>query len=292
MEEPRRLALEGGRVLMYDDVGDPDGAPVVYLHGTPDSRLARHPDDNVAGGSGVRLLAIDRPGFGGTSASTHPGQLARDLEVLADVLDLGHVALLGWSSGGLAALRAAAGLGERCRRLVLVATLPPVEAYREAAVLDALGPARRGLAQMGLESDAAELAADAAPYLVPVPITPELAREHVLEGAGELGRAELDAVPGALDQLVAALVQGVAAGLDGVETDLREQFTPGLSLADITVPVHLVHGERDEISPPAVGEWVAAALADATVEVVPGAGHHLLFPRWDALMRLVGEPAG
>ena len=39
--------LPDGRRLCFDDVGDPDGPVVVYVHGTPDSRRARHPDDDV-----------------------------------------------------------------------------------------------------------------------------------------------------------------------------------------------------------------------------------------------------
>ncbi|MDD9372374.1 MAG: hypothetical protein PV358_19790, partial [Acidimicrobiales bacterium] len=68
----RSVALPGGRTLTLDDVGDPGGVPVVFLHGTPDSRLARHPDDGVAAACGVRLLAVDRPGYGGTSPTPGP----------------------------------------------------------------------------------------------------------------------------------------------------------------------------------------------------------------------------
>ncbi|MGZ4335389.1 MAG: hypothetical protein ACXVRJ_14110, partial [Gaiellaceae bacterium] len=50
------------RPLRLDDVGDPAGEPVVYLHGGGDSRLSRHPDDAIAASLGVRLLAIDRCG--------------------------------------------------------------------------------------------------------------------------------------------------------------------------------------------------------------------------------------
>ena len=64
------LTLPDGRTLAADDVGAPDGRPVVYVHGTPDSRLARHPDDGLARRLGVRLVAVDRPGFG--HSSPHP----------------------------------------------------------------------------------------------------------------------------------------------------------------------------------------------------------------------------
>ena len=49
---PSTLTLPDGRTLAYDDVGDPAGTPVVYLHGTPDSRLARPPDSTAGAAIG------------------------------------------------------------------------------------------------------------------------------------------------------------------------------------------------------------------------------------------------
>src|SRR5687768_13283575 len=40
---PSTLRLPDGRTLAFDDIGDPGAPAVVYLHGTPDSRLARPP---------------------------------------------------------------------------------------------------------------------------------------------------------------------------------------------------------------------------------------------------------
>jgi pimeloyl-ACP methyl ester carboxylesterase len=265
-----------------DDVGDAAGTPVVYLHGTPDSRRARHPDDGIATRLGIRLLAVDRPGFG--ESGLDAGPLSDGLAALADDLGIERFALLGWSSGGLAALGAAAALGERVTRVVLVATVPSVEAYADPAVLAALGPSRRVLAELAGELSPAELAAELVPHLVPQPLTPELALEHVLEGAGAVGRRELASVPGAAEAIAAGLQAGVAHGLAGVEQDLVDQLTPRLDLAAIRAPVHTVHGELDDVSPPAVGEWLAARLPAATVEVVPGAAHHLLFPHWERLL--------
>ena len=283
----RRIELPDGRHLTLDDVGDPAGRPLVYLHGTPDSRFARHPDDGLAAACGVRLLAVDRPGAG--DSELHPGatltSLGRDLAVALDDLELGAVVLLGWSSGGLAALGAAAQLGARVTAVTLVASLPPAEAYDDPAVLAALGPSRLPLVELASEMAPAELAAEVAPHLVPLPLTPELALEHVLEGAGERGRSELAAVPGSAEALARGLQAGVAQGLAGVEQDLRHQLTPGLDLGRIGAPVHAVHGELDGVAPPEVGAWLVSHLPHATSETVAGASHHLLFPDWERLLR-------
>lgn len=289
VEVPRLLALSDGRTLAYDDVGDPDGWPVVYLHGTPDSRLARHPDDAVTAAAGVRLLAVDRPGAG--DSSSHPGatlaSLGEDLRQLLDAQSIDRAALLGWSSGGLFALASAAVLGERVTAVGLVGTLPPVEAYADPIVRAALGPSRRQVVDLAAEIAPAELAAELAPYLVPLPLTPELALDHVLEGAGEQGRAELAEVPDAVAVLTRALAASVRSGLAGVQHDVALQFEPGLDLELVRAPVRSFHGSDDGTSPPEVGAWLASHLPDCVLDLVPGGAHHLLFPRWRGILRAI-----
>lgn len=293
MVAPRLLRLPDGRTLAFDDVGDPAGVPVVYLHGTPDSRLARHPDDGIAAAAGVRLVAVDRPGAGDSDA--HPTStltsLGADLGILLDDLDLDRAILLGWSAGGLFALAAATVLGSRVLAVGLVATLPPVEAYADGDLVAALGPARRALAEMSSDLAPHELAAEVAPYLVPQPLTPALALEHVLETAGARGRDELAAVPGAAEQLTRALLAAVHGGLGGIEHDLALQLEPGLDLGAVRAPVRSFHGADDPSSPPQVGAWLASHLPDAILDLVPEAGHHLLFPRWRGVLRALTRDA-
>lgn len=61
------ITTAGGRTLAYEVVGDPDGTPVFFQHGTGDSRLCKHPDDSVTAALGVRLVTADRPGVGGST---------------------------------------------------------------------------------------------------------------------------------------------------------------------------------------------------------------------------------
>jgi pimeloyl-ACP methyl ester carboxylesterase len=289
------LGLPDGRTLAYDDVGDPAGVPVVYLHGTPDSRRGRPADDGAAS-VGIRLLAVDRPGFGDSDvdAAAPLASLGDDLARLLDAVAVDRAVLLGWSGGGLAALGAAtsAALASRLAALGLVGTLPPAEAYDAPDVLSALGDGRRAFAEIARDVSAAELAAEVAPYLVPDPLDAAIARAHVLELAGDVGRAELARAPGAVDALTAGLEASVRHGVQGLVGDIERQLERGLDLSAITCPVRTFHGSLDEISPPEVGTWLVAHLPSAVLDLTPGAGHHLLFPRWRGILRALRRDAG
>ncbi len=53
---------DDGRTLAFCEWGDPEGAPVFSLHGTPGSRLTRHRDEDVYRRAGVRVITYDRMG--------------------------------------------------------------------------------------------------------------------------------------------------------------------------------------------------------------------------------------
>src|SRR5258706_1205347 len=91
----------GGRLLRVRDGGDPDGAVVVYFHGTPGSRLDVCFGEQLAAERGVRLVAFDRPGYGGsTPAPFGLASIAADAHAVADGLGVARFATLGMSGGG------------------------------------------------------------------------------------------------------------------------------------------------------------------------------------------------
>src|SRR3546814_5118871 len=86
-------------------------------------------------------------------------------DLALDSLGVEEVALLGWSAGGLFSLGAASpssGLHPRVRAVLLVGTLPPVEAYADAALVAELGPRRRPFVELAAEVPPKELAAEVA----------------------------------------------------------------------------------------------------------------------------------
>ncbi|MET0459162.1 MAG: alpha/beta hydrolase [Ilumatobacteraceae bacterium] len=281
------LTLADGRRLCFDDVGAGDGRPVLYVHGTPDSRRSRHPDDGTAAAIGVRLIAVDRPGSGGSDLDPGGtvGSFADDAAALAAHLGIRSWGVLAWSAGSLYGLAVAARHPTLAARVSVVAGLPPFAAYAEAGVLDGASDDRRVLAELGAERGPSGVADQQAPMIAPWPCDLELAREHVLEGADPVRRAELDAVPGAVEAMAAGVVDAVGQGLAGLTRDVELQVTaPDIDLADVRAPVHLWYGTEDHTAPPAFGRWLADHLPDATLTVIDGAGHCLVLPRWTEIV--------
>lgn len=294
----RTVPLAGGRTLTLDDVGDPAGVPVVYLHGTPDSRLARHPDDDLAAAAGVHLLALDRPGYGGTSplpgGAGDPGWadvVVADVATGLDALGVDRAAVLAWSGGALAGVvLAAAGadaaspLAGRVAALGVVAGLVPRQAYDDAEVRTA-GERRLGVIELGDVAPPGLLGVAVAPMLAPFPCDRALATEHQAAERSPVDAAELATVAGGAEAMAAGLVEAVRGGLAGVEADFEAQVRPlAVDLGGVTCRVRLWYGEADAVVPAAFGRWYAAQLPAAELTVVPGAGHYLAFTRWSALL--------
>ena len=89
------VTLRDGRALAYAELGDLSGRPVVLLHGMPGSRLLC-PDEDATRAAGVRLITMDRPGYGGSDP--RPGRTVLDwVDDYAEFADL-PIASSAWAS--------------------------------------------------------------------------------------------------------------------------------------------------------------------------------------------------
>ena len=145
--------------------------PVLFVHGTPDSRRARHPDDSIATEIGVRLIATDRPGIG--LSSPHPtstlGSFADDVSEPVTHLGLDAIRPFAWSAGAPFALAVAAKHSSLVPRAAVAAGLVPFLAYSEPGILDDADGGRHMAAELGFELGPQGFAEMAAPMLAPTP---------------------------------------------------------------------------------------------------------------------------
>ena len=127
MEREGQAKTRDGRTLAFFERGAPDGMPVLVCHGTPGSRLTRHPDPVMYEHHGVRMVPYDRPGYG--RSDPHLGRsvadAAADIAAIADELGLERFAVVGGSGGAPHALACGALLGDRVVRVGALVTRRP-----------------------------------------------------------------------------------------------------------------------------------------------------------------------
>ena len=90
------LNLPGGRELGYAEYGAPKGKAIFYLHGLPGSRIEAAALHDPAVESNIRIIAVDRPGYGWSSphlGRTIPDHV-QDIQVLGRHLGLREYGVL------------------------------------------------------------------------------------------------------------------------------------------------------------------------------------------------------
>ena len=265
-----------GRTLAYVVRGPAGGSPVIQSHGTPGSRLGRHPDESFYERHGTRIVFYDRPGYG--RSDPQPGRsvasAAADVEALADALEVARFAVVGISGGGPHALACGALLPTRVSRVGVVVGAAPsddpgfdfvagmspsnVEEFEAArAGRDALDPLLHRYVN-GMADD-------------PLALFDEFAHELPEPDRHTLQREDFRAV------MRDSTRESVRQGPEGwVEDDLAFAAPWGFALEDVRVPVRLWQGELDVLVPRAHAEYIAAKLPDAQFDLLRGAGHLLV----------------
>jgi len=66
------LRTNDGRTIGFADHGSPDHTPVLWCHGGPGNRLEPTFVADAAARAGIRLIGIDRPGYG--RSTPQPGR--------------------------------------------------------------------------------------------------------------------------------------------------------------------------------------------------------------------------
>jgi pimeloyl-ACP methyl ester carboxylesterase len=267
------IELADGGAAGYAEVGDPDGYPVVHLHGTPGSRLevclpvARRAAEEL----GVRLIGLDRPGMGLSAfrrfAIRDYPRMVRDF---ADALGLGQFAVIGVSGGGKYACACAWRLPDRITRAALVSATCSFDL-----------PEARATANK--EDRLVYTIARWAPWLLR-PLFAKFAHDArrdptaLFSAFPELGPADQQILAG--EDFRQAFSQNLAEafrqGGRGLAHDYTLEARPwGVPLCQIQVPIEIWHGEDDRVVSPQASRILANALPAATTHFVPGAGHLL-----------------
>jgi pimeloyl-ACP methyl ester carboxylesterase len=276
-EREHRLRLADGRTLACLELGDPSGLPVLYFHGFPGSRLEARVAAAAAARLGLRLLSVDRPGFGQSTfqARRRIGGWAADIGALADQLALQRFSIVGVSGGGPYALACAASLSHRLTRVALVCPLAPLDvAAAKAGMLAqdrlmlALGAHAAPLARCVVYMLAHWMRQDAERYV-----------GFMMAGMASPDR-DLFADPGYRSLVRESTAEALRQGGRGAAWELTLIARPwDFRLQDVRMPVSLWQGLADQILPAAMARRLAAALPACNPRYLPGEGHLSLVVR-------------
>jgi pimeloyl-ACP methyl ester carboxylesterase len=255
------------RRMAWSEWGPADGAPVLFSPGAATSSLL-----GFAAGAlerlGVRLIAIDRPGLGGSDAAPDRTLLdgAADIRALATALSLERPAIVGFSQGAPLALA--------CAATGAVSAVAVVSGTDELA-----GPALRGMLppELRQQLDLAESDPPAAEAMFR-----GMTAAMLIAMVG--GSPEVDLVvyqdPAFAAAFAAAVDEGFVRGPDGFARDAllamqRWPFDP----AEIRVPVHLWYGRLDgsPLHSADFGASLVRRIPGAACTVIEGAGGAILW---------------
>jgi pimeloyl-ACP methyl ester carboxylesterase len=236
------------------------GPPVLLVHGMngtaydfPEALL----DDLAADHT---VLALNRPGHGGSTRGPHPLDLAANARAVGAALDgaaEGRAVLVGHSYGAAVVLRAALDAPQRVAAVVLVAPCTVVDArnrgYGELPVPP--GGARRLALWTGT-----------------VPVGLWISRRTRREAWHPVPPP-----PGFLPSRAWALVPSqLEAALENFHTLAADFATLAADLPRLSVPVAVLAGEQDVITPwRAHAGWLPGVLPGATLRVIERTGHWL-----------------
>jgi pimeloyl-ACP methyl ester carboxylesterase len=264
-----------GRRIAADLTGPADGPLVLLSTAAPGSRRF-DPDPVATRAAGVRLLTLDRPGYGGSDplpggqAPTMTGA-ADDAAAVLDDLGIASVGAAGWSAGGRVVLALAARRPDLVHSLAVVATPAP---HDEVAWI---GAEELGMIQLLLDDP--EPVTTLCAMLAPMTADPSAAVEQLCAGAAD---AATLGDPAVRDAVVAMLAEAFVQGPIGLATDLVSYTVNdwGFDARSVGAPMRGFYGEDDELVVPAHGQWYVDQVADGSLQVVPESGHLVVCEAW------------
>lgn len=247
----------GGIQLHVQETGNPGGKPILFLHGTSQSRLAWSRQLHSDALAEFRLVAMDLRGHGDSEkprdAYGDSSVWAEDVRAVIDGLGLEMPVLCGWSYGGILIGDYVARFGEH-----------------DLAGINLVA----GIWQLG--APLFESGALGDDFVANVP---GLFAEDVEEGMAalqEFVRQLFHADPAVEDYYFflgfnALVPPRVRSGLFARELDHTEVFR------GMRTPMLLSYGETDGILLPGAGRELAGLCAHATLSTYPNASHALFW---------------
>jgi pimeloyl-ACP methyl ester carboxylesterase len=277
LKDTNVLSLSDGRHLGYAEYGDPDGKPILEFHGNPSSRLGSMLFHKAASRLGIRVIGIDRPGMG--LSDYKPGRKLLDwpddVIELTNALGIDRFLIVGGSGGVPSVLACAYKIP---KRLTSVGVLFGPRPLGAPGATDGWSRSLRIRAFLGRNGPlwVGSLAMRAVARVMND--NPDKALAKMFEELPEPDKVSFNR-PGIKPQYIETIREAFRSGTRGVALDYALNMKSwGFRLEDISIEVHLWHGEDDTVVPPAMGRYLAETIPNCQARFLPGEGHFSLLP--------------
>lgn len=283
-EVESHVTLSDGRRLGYAEFGDLNGVPLLWFPGLPGCCRFAHPTDvAITRRCKVRLIVVERPGFG--ISDFKPGRTlldyARDVAELADSLGLERFCIAGVSGGGPSLAACAYALPERVIAVGMIGCGGPPDA---PGALDGMAAQRRRFAALYRHTP---MVAAKIMKLARLDRNPERFYRLMMQGMAKsdaLRVSEPEIWRDRIDHVREAMRQGTR----GFAWELHTFLKPwGFELSSIRVPVELWHGEADRSTPIGMGRYLAETIPNVNARFLPDEGHFLCYDHFAEILSAV-----
>jgi pimeloyl-ACP methyl ester carboxylesterase len=270
------VTLNDGRSVAYAEWGDVGGRPVVLFLGTPGSRLLC-PDADATERLGVRLITVDRPGYGCSDPDPDLSLLswADDYAALHDLLSLPPCPVVGWSGGGPYAIACAVRAPGLVTSVGLAASRGPLD-----ELPDGFSAKDRSLSAL--------LRRDRAAALERITKRCQWYADDPASTFADGWDGPDDALlvqPGVRQTMIEWQLEGARQGSIGFVADLIAKFEPwGFSVVDVTQDVAVWVGQADDPLVHNAADYFVATIPRARLVTYSDTGHLLAIPHWAEML--------
>lgn len=235
-----------GISLDYRDGGS--GLPVIFIHAFPLNQTMW--DDQVAAlQNHCRTITLDLRGFGLSDAPPGPysmDQMAADVRGLLSILNIDQAVIVGLSMGGYIALAFYRNYPDAVRAMVLADTRASADTHeaRQRRINSAARAEKEG---------SRAIAEDMVPLL--------------------LGRTTINTQPSIVERVRGMIQANQPEGIAGAQRGMSTRRDSTYILPGIHIPVLIIVGSEDELTPPEEAESLRSGIPGARLRVIKDAGH-------------------
>jgi pimeloyl-ACP methyl ester carboxylesterase/DNA-binding CsgD family transcriptional regulator len=283
----RSITLKDDRELCISEYGVLDGYPVFYFHGLSGCRLeCDHPVEQLMINN-IRLIAIDRPGFGGSTKDPNKSfqSWCEDMDDFCRHEKIGKFSIITYSSGSAWGLFCCQHFGDRVQQLCLVSnvglnpftTIKNNSLYTNQAMVNITkrSPAISGaLLQLMCKLFYSDI------------------NHYFTQIRGQLSKADQLTINEYSAHIARAFAGRGKDGWKEMGNELRILTTDWFDdLNEISCPVIIWHGRDDQHVPIEAMEALLPKFTDVELNYIDKQGHYMLHRMWSDIVSAVAIPS-